>query len=80
MKRAVDIGQLKIEHLQTWAVFEKARADPQFIEAFEREFGRKLITERGLSRSETPKEDVLENDSVDSASLLERDDDNKTIH
>ena len=46
MKPVVDVDLLKISDFRDWPVFEKIRADSKFVEAFEREFGQKLLLDR----------------------------------
>lgn len=43
MKQAVESKVLEISDLREWPVFEKARADNEFVEAFEEIFGEKLL-------------------------------------
>jgi hypothetical protein len=46
MKPVVDTNLLDTNHLREWAVFENVRSDPKFIEAFELEFGQKLVLDK----------------------------------
>jgi hypothetical protein len=76
MKPAVDAKHLKIDDFQNWPVFEKVRSDPVFVEAFEREFNRRIVEDleaRAPRKSQIEAED--EGDSV-----LENTQKNETLH
>jgi len=45
MKAVVSAGHLSASDFQAWPVFEKVRSEPAFIEAFEREFGEKIVAD-----------------------------------
>jgi hypothetical protein len=53
MKTVVNAEHLRIADFRVWPVFEKVRSDPKFIEAFEREFGQKMVAD--LEASTLPK-------------------------
>jgi len=46
MKAVADAKLMEISCFRDWPVFENVRRNPKFIEAFEQEFGQKLIADR----------------------------------
>jgi hypothetical protein len=76
IKPAVAAEHLKIDDFQNWPVFEKVRSDPVFVEAFEREFNRRIVEDleaRIPRKSQIEAED--EGDSVSQSALK-----NETVH
>jgi hypothetical protein len=63
MKHVVESGGMKIASFRDWPVFESVRTDPRFVEAFEREFGQKLIMDKETRSLEAGKTDIDEGES-----------------
>lgn len=81
MKRVVDAGLIRISCFREWAAFDTVRTDLRFIEAFEREFGERLVENR--ETSSVPRADSSsDREATDGVPLdVDADDvDDKTIH
>jgi hypothetical protein len=57
MKSVVDAQLISLRQFREWPVFQTIRSDARFIEAFEKEFGEKLIADKALSNLPTPTEE-----------------------
>jgi hypothetical protein len=66
MKPAVAAERMRIDDFQNWPVFEKVRADPVFVEAFEREFNRRIVED--LEARTPPKSQIEAEEEGDSVS------------
>ena len=62
LKRVVEAKELSIADFRVWPVFEKLRSDAKFVEVFEKTFGTKIITERGLKSPENLQESTCDDD------------------
>jgi hypothetical protein len=73
MKGLIDTKVLTLRELRTWPVFETARSNAEFIDAFEREFGEKLLQEKegaSLVNQDTIDGDLeLENETSSAVSV-----------
>jgi hypothetical protein len=76
MKPAVAAERMKIDDFQNRPVFEKMRADPVFVEAFEREFNRRIIED--LEARTPPKSQIEAEEEGDS--VLQTAIKDKTVH
>lgn len=74
MKSVVNSGHLEISDFRDWPVFETVRADPKFIETFEREFSQKLVADFETPAPLKVETEVGETDGTHSS------DKEKTIH
>lgn len=71
MRKVVDMNLMQIEAFQTWPVFEGARADQDFVEAFEKGFGIKITEDREKYKSSMEYKEGDDVEIVDNASLVD---------
>jgi hypothetical protein len=67
MKRVTDSGKMTIRNFRDWPVFENVRKDSKFVEAFEREFGEKLLLDTETKNLDTKQEESPSGDPEASA-------------
>jgi hypothetical protein len=79
MPRVVETKEMRISDFREWPVFETVRADPRFVEVFERSFSEKLLADRESTKPRDMEIGTgLEDDSADAISPAARD--QSTIH
>jgi hypothetical protein len=83
MKPVVAAGLLRVSDFQEWPVFETVRVTPAFIDAFEREFGERIVADQ-QTPSTSKIEDVIaiteEERVIDSSTERAMRSEGETIH
>jgi hypothetical protein len=60
MKAVVESEKMKIASFREWPVFETIRAEPEFVSAFEEQFGEKLLIDQEARMADTTSDDDVD--------------------